>query len=69
MMNNFLKNIIKYEKTEKLIRIDFESKPTYGYNDKYIKTKIKTHADSIITNFHNKKKKKSWKKKYHVNVY
>ena len=41
------------------MRIDFESKPTYGYDDKYIKTKIKTYADSIITNFHNKKKKKS----------
>ena len=22
------------------MRIDFESKPTYGYDDKYIKTKI-----------------------------
>ena len=37
------------------MRVDFESKPTYGYDDKYIKTKIKTYADSIITNFHNKK--------------
>ena len=56
MMNNFLKSIIKYEKkVEKLMRIDFESKPTYGYDDKYIKTKIKTYADIIITNFHNKK--------------
>ena len=56
MMNNVLKNIIKYgKKVEKLMRIDFESKPTYGYDDKYIKTKIKTYADIIITNFHNKK--------------
>ena len=56
MVNNFLKSIIKYEKkVEKLMRIDFESKPTYGYDDKYIKTKIKTYADIIITNFHNKK--------------
>ena len=37
------------------MRIDFESKPFYGDDDKYIKTKIKTYADSIITNFHNKK--------------
>ena len=37
------------------MRIDLESKPTYGYGNKYIKTKIKTHADSIITSFHNKK--------------
>ena len=35
--------------------IDFESKPTYGYDDKYIKTKIKTYVDIMITNFHNKK--------------
>ena len=56
MMNNVLKNIIKYgKKVEKLMRIDFESKPTYGYDDKYIKTKIKTYVDIIITNFHNKK--------------
>ena len=43
MINNFLKIIIKYgEKNERLMSIDFESKPTYGYDDKYIKTKIKT---------------------------
>ena len=42
------------KKVEKLMSIDFESKPTYGYDDKYIKTKIKTYADIIITNFHNK---------------
>ena len=44
-----------WNKIEKLMRIDFESKATYGYDDKYIKTKIKTYADIIITNFHNKK--------------
>ena len=44
-----------WKKVEKLMRIDFESKPTYGYGDKYRKTKIKKYADSIITNFHNKK--------------
>ena len=37
------------------MKIHFESKPVYGDNDKYIKTKIKTYADSIITNFHDKK--------------
>ena len=37
------------------MRIDFEKKPTYGYDDKYIKTKIKKDADSTGTNFHNKK--------------
>ena len=36
--------------------IDFNSKTTYGDDgDKYIKTKIKTYADIVITNFHNKK--------------
>ena len=37
------------------MKINFESKPVYGDHDKYIKTKIKIYADSIITNFHNKK--------------
>ena len=56
MINNFLEIITKYgKKIERLMSIDFESKPTYGYDDKYIKTKIKTYADIIITNFHNKK--------------
>ena len=43
------------EKIEKLMSIDFDSKPTYGDDDKYIKTKIKTYQDSITTNFYNKK--------------
>ena len=51
-----LKNYNKiWEKVEKLLKINFESKPVYGDDDKYIKTKIKTYAGSIITNFHNKK--------------
>ena len=37
------------------MRINFESKSVYGDHDKYIKTKIKIYAGSIITNFHNKK--------------
>ena len=36
------------------VNADFESKPVYGDNEKYIKTKIKTYAGSVITNFHNK---------------
>ena len=43
----------KWEKVEQLIKIDFESKPVYGGDEKYINTKIKIYADSIITNFHN----------------
>ena len=37
------------------MKIHFESKPVYGDDDKYLKTKIKIYADSIVTNFHNKK--------------
>ena len=51
-----LKNYIKiWDKIEKLMKINFESNPVYGDDVKYIKTKIKTYAGSIITNFHNKK--------------
>ena len=56
MINSFQKSIIKYgKKVEKLLKIEFDSKPVYGDDDKYIKTKIKTYTDSMITNFHNKK--------------
>ena len=44
-----------WETIEGLMKINFESKPVYGDDDTYIKTKIKTYAGSIITNFHNKK--------------
>ena len=66
-----LKNYNKiWKKIERLMSIDFDSKTTYGDDDKYIKTKIKTYKDSITTNFHNKKgSKKYQKKKYHANVY
>ena len=53
-----------WEKIEILTRIDFESKPVYGNDDKYIKTKIKNDTDRMITNFHNKKmpkEKAPWK--------
>ena len=55
-----------WEKVEKLIRVDFESKPVYGDDNKYIKTKIKIYADIMIINFHNKK---CLKKKHHASVY
>ena len=52
-----LKNYNKiWKNIKRLMSIDFNSKTTYGDDDdKYIKTKIKTYADIIITNFHNKK--------------
>ena len=47
---------IKYgKKIEKLTGIDFNTKPTYGHDDKYIKTKIKTYEDNITSHFYNKK--------------
>ena len=39
-----------WETIEGLMKINFESKPVYGDDDKYINAKIKTYADSIITN-------------------
>ena len=54
-----LKNYNKiWKKIERLISIDFDSKTTYGDDDEYIKTKIKTHEDSIATNCYNKKRSK-----------
>ena len=52
-----LKNYNKiWKKIERLMSIDINRKTNYGDDDdKYIKTKIKTYADIIITNFHNKK--------------
>ena len=47
-------NKIWRKKNERLMSTDFDSKTTYGDDDKYIKTKIKTYKDSIITNFYNK---------------
>ena len=44
-----------WKKNKKLMKIDSNTKTTYGDDDdKYIKTKIKTYKDSITTNFYNK---------------
>ena len=52
-----LKNYNKiWEKAEKLMRINFESKTVYGDDDKYIKTKTTIYASRMITNFHGKRK-------------
>ena len=37
------KNNKIWEKVAKLMKINFESKPVYGDDDKYIKTKIKIY--------------------------
>ena len=50
-----LKNYNKiWKNIEKLMKIDFNTKTTFGNDDKYIKAKIKTYKDSIITNVYNK---------------
>ena len=41
------------------MKIDINTKTTYGDDDKYIKTKIKTYKNSITTNFYNKKESKN----------
>ena len=41
------------------MKIDFNNKTTYGDDDKYIKTKMKTYKNNMTTNFYNKKE---WKK-------
>ena len=56
MIANCQKSTIKYgEKVEKLLKINFNSEPIYGDNDKYIKTKIKIYGGSVNTNFQGKK--------------
>ena len=44
-----------WKKVEELMKIDFENKPVYGDDNKYIKTKIKIYVGSMVANFHNKK--------------
>ena len=51
------------EKIEKLMKIDFNTKTTYGDDDKYIKTRMKTYKDSIITSFYDKTGSKEVPKK------
>ena len=54
------------QKVEKLLKINFNSEPIYGDNNKYIKTKIKIYGGSVNTNLQGKK---CQKKKYHANLY
>ena len=68
----FLKSYNKiWEKIEKSMKIDFNTKTTYGDgDDKYIKTKIKTYKDNRTTHSYNKKgSKKVSEEKYHINAY
>ena len=50
--NKLLKKYIEiWEKISSVIGKRFDSEPVYGDNDKYIKTKIKSYGDRVITNF------------------
>ena len=52
---NLFKNYNKiWKKLEKLMAIEFNTKPSYGNEDKYIKTKIKTYEDSTTASLYNK---------------
>ena len=43
-----------WKKIEKLMKLEFNTKTTYGDDKKCIKTRIKTYKGSINTNFYNK---------------
>ena len=54
--NKLLKKYKKiWEKISNLMRIEFDSEPVYGDNDKYTKSKIKMYEDIVNTNFQGKK--------------
>ena len=56
---NCLKNNDKiWKEIEESMSTNVNSKPTYGDDDKYIKTKIKSYENSVTTDFPNKKKPK-----------
>ena len=56
---NLFKNCNKiWKNLEKLMAIEFNTKPSYGNEDKYIKTKIKTYEDSTTTSLYNKNESK-----------
>ena len=55
-----------WERVSSLMNIELDSKPVYGDNDKYIKTKINLYGDKIKTNFQSKKYQK---KMHHISVY
>ena len=60
----FFKNYNKiWKKIEKLMSIDFNTKPACGNDNKYIKAKRKTYKDSITTHFYDKKGPKNTRRK------
>ena len=54
--NQLLKKYKKiWEKISNLMNMEFDSKPVYGDNNKYINRKIKMYVDRVNTNFQGKK--------------
>ena len=60
-----------WKRVEKLLKIEFDSKPVYGDDDKYIKTKIKICSASVntVTMITIMIKCECQKKKHHAIVY
>ena len=48
LLNKFIKI---WEKISNLVGKELDTEPVYGYNDKYINTKIKIHRYKVNTNF------------------
>ena len=44
-----------WKRVAKLLKVEFDSEPVCGDNDKYIKVKIRIYAGSMIINFESKK--------------
>ena len=44
-----------WKRVETLLKIESDSKPVYGDDDKYIKTKIKVYGANVNTNFQDEK--------------
>ena len=57
-----------WKKVKILLNIKFNSENVYGDNNKYIKTKIKTYGDSVITNFEEKKMPKENAPRYFLSI-
>ena len=55
-----------WKRVERLLKIEFDSKPVYGDNDTYIKTKTKIFNGRVNTIF---KAKKCHKQKHHSSLY
>ena len=51
LLNKYIKI---WKKISNLFGKECDTEPVYGYNDKYINTKIKIHRDKVNTNFQGK---------------